>query len=65
MILEIVAAGGCNGVKLVIGRLEIYGNEVANHISIVSPSFLRCRSASFLQVRTHVCRIYDDAYLLH
>jgi hypothetical protein len=26
--------------------LEIYGNEILDHISIVSPSFLRCRSAS-------------------
>ena len=26
--------------NLLIGRLEIYGNEVANHISNVSPSFL-------------------------
>ena len=41
-------SNGADARRLLIGRLEIYGNEIADHISIVSPSFLRCRSASLL-----------------
>ena len=31
MVLEVITTGSCNGMELLIGRLEIYGNEVADH----------------------------------
>ena len=41
-------SNGTDARWLLISRLEIYGNKVTDHISIVSPSFLRCRLASLL-----------------
>ena len=55
MVLKVVATGGCNGMELLIGRLEIYGNEVADHF-FVYLTFLRPSGSKRPEVeRGRVC----------
>ena len=54
MILKVVTTGGCNSVELMIGRLEIYGDEIADHF-FVYLTFGRVCSRSAKSKRVCFC----------